>query len=117
MQESRDAMFGGQKINFTENRAVLHTALRNRSNRPVLVDGVDVMPDVRAVLDHMKEFCNEVIITFLTFLALLALHTTKNVDMFSFLSLVVRLFPDRGKDSPAKLSRMSSTSVSVDRIW
>jgi glucose-6-phosphate isomerase len=38
----------------------LHTALRNRSSRPVLVDGVDVMPDVRAVLDHMKEFSSEV---------------------------------------------------------
>lgn len=54
-------MFKGDKINFTENRAVLHTALRNRSERPVLVDGVDVMPDVRAVLAHMKEFCDEVI--------------------------------------------------------
>lgn len=54
-------MFNGHKINFTENRAVLHTALRNRSDRPVLVDGVDVMPDVRAVLGHMKEFCEEVI--------------------------------------------------------
>ncbi len=60
VQESRDAMFNGQKINFTENRAVLHTALRNRSDRPVWVDGVDIMPDVRAVLDHMKEFCAEV---------------------------------------------------------
>ena len=54
-------MFNGEKINFTENRAVLHTALRNRSDRPVLVDGVDIMPDVRAVLDHMKEFCDEVL--------------------------------------------------------
>nr|CAG4650814.1 EOG090X02RQ [Simocephalus serrulatus] len=61
VEESRDAMFRGDKINFTENRAVLHTALRNRSERPVLVDGVDVMPDVRAVLAHMKEFCEEVI--------------------------------------------------------
>jgi len=54
-------MFSGQKINFTENRAVLHTALRNRSNTPVIVDGVDVMPEVNAVLAHMKEFCDEVI--------------------------------------------------------
>lgn len=54
-------MFKGEKINFTENRAVLHTALRNRSSQPVIVDGVDVMPDVRGVLDHMKEFCDEVI--------------------------------------------------------
>nr|CAG4641535.1 EOG090X02RQ [Eurycercus lamellatus] len=61
VEESRDAMYGGQKINFTENRAVLHTALRNRSNTPVIVDGVDVMPEVNAVLNHMKEFCDEVI--------------------------------------------------------
>ena len=42
-------MFSGEKINFTEDRAVLHTALRNRSKRPVMVDGKDVMPDVRRV--------------------------------------------------------------------
>src|SRR5690606_23610192 len=42
-----DAMFSGEKINTTENRAVLHTALRNRSGRPVLVDGKDVMPEVK----------------------------------------------------------------------
>ncbi len=53
-------MFAGDKINFTENRAVLHTALRNRSNRPVLVDGKDVMPGVNAVLRHMKEFTESV---------------------------------------------------------
>ncbi|PJG86505.1 glucose-6-phosphate isomerase [Conservatibacter flavescens] len=55
------AMFNGEKINRTENRAVLHTALRNRSNRPVLVDGVDVMPEVNAVLAKMKSFCERVI--------------------------------------------------------
>jgi glucose-6-phosphate isomerase len=49
-------MFSGEKINITENRAVLHIALRNRTNRPILVDGKDVMPDVNAVLDHMAEF-------------------------------------------------------------
>ena len=43
-------MFSGEKINFTEQRAVLHTALRNRSNTPVMVDGKDVMPLVNAVL-------------------------------------------------------------------
>ena len=43
-------MRSGDKINLSENRAVLHTALRNRSNTPVLVDGVDVMPEVNAVL-------------------------------------------------------------------
>lgn len=57
-------MFRGDKINFTEQRAVLHTALRNRSNKPIIVDGVDVMPDVNAVLLHMKEFCDEVFSSF-----------------------------------------------------
>jgi len=49
-------MFGGEKINFTENRAVLHTALRNRSGRPVLVDGADVMPRINTVLAKMRAF-------------------------------------------------------------
>src|SRR5271155_5042690 len=53
-------MFSGEKINITENRAVLHIALRNRSNRPILVDGKDVMPDVNAVLDHMEKFTRAV---------------------------------------------------------
>jgi glucose-6-phosphate isomerase len=52
----RDKMFAGEAINFTEDRAVLHTALRNRSNKPVMVDGKDVMPDVNAVLDAMGAF-------------------------------------------------------------
>jgi glucose-6-phosphate isomerase len=56
----RDRMFTGEKINITENRAVLHTALRNRSNTPVLVDGKDVMPEVNAVLKHMREFSDKV---------------------------------------------------------
>lgn len=60
IEKARDAMFAGEKINFTENRAVLHTALRNRGNTPILVDGKDVMPDVNAVLKHMKEFTNQV---------------------------------------------------------
>src|SRR5437868_4292933 len=51
-----EKMFTGQKINTTEDRAVLHVALRNRSNRPIKVDGQDVMPEVNAVLRHMKEF-------------------------------------------------------------
>jgi glucose-6-phosphate isomerase len=54
--EKRDAMFAGEAINITEGRAVLHTALRNRSNTPVLVDGRDVMLDVNAVLDAMGAF-------------------------------------------------------------
>lgn len=54
--DKRDEMFSGAPINFTEGRAVLHTALRNRSNRPVLVDGRDVMPDVNGVLEAMGKF-------------------------------------------------------------
>ncbi|HEV8260166.1 MAG TPA: glucose-6-phosphate isomerase [Burkholderiales bacterium] len=50
------AMFEGKRINVTEKRAVLHTALRNRSGRPVLLDGKDVMPEVRAVLSRMRDF-------------------------------------------------------------
>jgi glucose-6-phosphate isomerase len=56
----RDKMFAGDKINITENRAVLHTALRNRANTPVFVDGHDVMPDINAVLAHMRTFSDQV---------------------------------------------------------
>src|SRR6185312_14963344 len=56
----RDKMFAGDKINGTEHRAVLHTALRNRSNRPILVDGKDVMPEVNAVLAKMRQFTEAV---------------------------------------------------------
>jgi glucose-6-phosphate isomerase len=52
----RDKMFTGAKINGTEDRAVLHVALRNRSHRPILVDGKDVMPEVNAVLAKMRSF-------------------------------------------------------------
>ncbi|GAA4805354.1 glucose-6-phosphate isomerase [Olivibacter ginsenosidimutans] len=55
------AMFNGEPINQTEGRAVLHTALRNVSGTPVLVDGKDVMPEVNAVLEHMKTFSEAVI--------------------------------------------------------
>ncbi|WP_044470974.1 glucose-6-phosphate isomerase [Mannheimia massilioguelmaensis] len=61
LNEAIEAMFSGEKINRTENRAVLHTALRNRSNTPVLVDGKDVMPEVNEVLAKMKSFSNRVI--------------------------------------------------------
>lgn len=57
---ARDAMFRGDKINFTEGRAVLHVALRNRSNTPILHDGKDVMPGVNSVLKHMREFSDAV---------------------------------------------------------
>ncbi|MGY5613498.1 glucose-6-phosphate isomerase [Vibrio brasiliensis] len=56
-----EAMFSGEAINKTEDRAVLHTALRNRSNKPVMVDGEDVMPAVNAVLEKMKSFTERVI--------------------------------------------------------
>ena len=55
------SMFSGEKINRTENRAVLHIALRNRSNTPILVDGKDVMPEVNAVLEKMKTFSEAII--------------------------------------------------------
>src|SRR5258706_11223507 len=55
-----EKMFRGEKINFTEERAVLHIALRNRSNRPIIVDGKDVMPEVNAVLAHMRRFTEAV---------------------------------------------------------
>ena len=51
------ALFSGEKINTTEHRAVLHTALRNRSNQPIYVDGQDVMPDINRVLTKMRTFC------------------------------------------------------------
>jgi glucose-6-phosphate isomerase len=56
----RDAMFAGDKINLTEDRAVLHTALRNRGDRPVLFEGHDVMPEVRDVLARMRKFADRV---------------------------------------------------------
>lgn len=55
-----EAMFSGEKYNNTEKRAVLHVALRNRSNRPIYVDGQDVMPEVNRVLAHMRAFSEEV---------------------------------------------------------
>ncbi len=55
-----EKMFSGEKINFTENRAVLHTALRNMSDEPVYVEGKNVMPGVKSVLQHMKEFTRRV---------------------------------------------------------
>ena len=56
----RDRMFHGEKINDTEHRAVLHVALRNRSDRAITIDGEDVMPAVRGVLAHMSEFAERV---------------------------------------------------------
>ncbi|SCU88048.1 LAFA_0E10396g1_1 [Lachancea sp. 'fantastica'] len=58
--ELRDAMFKGEHINFTEDRAVYHVALRNRANKPMYVDGTNVAPEVDSVLQHMKEFSEQV---------------------------------------------------------
>ncbi len=60
VEAARDKMFAGEKINITENRAVLHTALRNRSDEPVYVDGKNVMPQIREVLAKMKTFSEAV---------------------------------------------------------
>ena len=61
LSEAIDAMFSGQAINQTEGRPVLHIALRNRSNKPVLVNGQDVMPEVNQVLDQMKAFSDRLL--------------------------------------------------------
>ncbi|MEX5409950.1 glucose-6-phosphate isomerase [Atlantibacter hermannii] len=61
LQGAIKSMFSGEKINRTEDRAVLHVALRNRSNTPILVDGKDVMPEVNAVLEKMKSFSEAII--------------------------------------------------------
>lgn len=60
LQDWIEKMFKGDTINHTEGRAVLHTALRNRDNTPVMVDGKDVMPEVKAVLDKMRRFSEQV---------------------------------------------------------
>ena len=60
VEARRDAMFRGEKINVTENRAVLHVALRAPKGEVIKVDGVDVVPEVHAVLDKMTDFCNRV---------------------------------------------------------
>ncbi len=60
VEEWRDRMFSGEKINTTEGRAVLHTALRNRSNKPVYVDGENVMPGINAELEKMRIFSEKV---------------------------------------------------------
>jgi glucose-6-phosphate isomerase len=60
LQERRAAMFNGEKINLTENRAVLHVALRAPKDATIIVDGKNVVPEVHAVLDKMTDFCNRV---------------------------------------------------------
>ncbi len=60
LEEWRDKMFAGEKINGTEHRAVLHVALRNRDNHPIVVDGADVMPEVNATLAKVRGFTEAV---------------------------------------------------------
>ncbi|KAI4278793.1 MAG: hypothetical protein LQ337_000757 [Flavoplaca oasis] len=60
LEKLRDDMFAGEKINFTENRAVYHVALRNVTNEPMQVDGKSVVEDVNQVFEHMKDFSNQV---------------------------------------------------------
>ena len=61
LNKAIEAMFSGEVINATEQRPVLHIALRNRSNKPIYVDGKDVMPDVNRVLEQMKNFSEKII--------------------------------------------------------
>jgi glucose-6-phosphate isomerase len=61
LKDAIHAMFSGVKINQTEGRAVLHTALRNRAGTPVMVDGEDIMPEINKVLDQMKNFSDRLI--------------------------------------------------------
>lgn len=60
LDKAIDAQFSGKAINETENRAVLHTALRNFSGQPVVLDGKDLMPSIQKVLQQMKTFCNKI---------------------------------------------------------
>ena len=60
LEHLRDDMFAGEKINFTEKRAVYHMALRNVTNQPMQVDGKSVVEEVNGVLEHMKEFSNQI---------------------------------------------------------
>ncbi len=61
VKEAIEKMFSGDKINETEGRAVLHTALRDFSDKPILVDGENIKPKIKAVLDHMKTFSETII--------------------------------------------------------
>jgi glucose-6-phosphate isomerase len=61
LEDAREAMFNGEQINFTEGRAVMHVALRNSSNDQMMVDGQNIMPEIKRVQNHMKKFCEQVI--------------------------------------------------------
>ena len=61
LRDAIDKMFNGDRINETEDRAVLHIALRNRENNPICVNGKDVMPEINAVLNKIKDFSDKII--------------------------------------------------------
>lgn len=60
LEKARDDMFAGKKINLTEQRAVLHTALRTPQNEHVFVDGIDIVPKIHEVLNHMRAFTSQI---------------------------------------------------------
>jgi glucose-6-phosphate isomerase len=60
LKDWTEKMFSGEKINYTENRAVLHTALRNRSDEPIYVDGQNIMPEVKSELEKMRQYSEEI---------------------------------------------------------
>lgn len=60
VKEAREAMFAGEKINQTEDRAVMHTALRSFSDQPMTIDGEDIMPEIRETREKMKAFCKKI---------------------------------------------------------
>lgn len=60
LKAARDAMFAGEKINETEDRAVMHTALRNFSDKAITIDGEDIMPEIREARQKMKSFCKKI---------------------------------------------------------
>ena len=60
VKAAMEAMFAGEKINETEDRAVMHTALRNFSDKPIMIDGEDIMPEIRETRQKMKSFCKKI---------------------------------------------------------
>src|SRR5690606_2394793 len=60
LKDKISAMFSGEKINITENRAVLHTALRDRKAETLIVDGINIMSDIKKVLTHMVDFADKI---------------------------------------------------------
>lgn len=111
-------MFNGEKINFTENRAVLHIALRNRLNKPILVDNKDVMPEVNAVLNHMKQFTNEVkFICIRQFYILFLTFRSNNFVYNIYFFILYRFFQNNGKVLLVNQLKMLLILELVVQIW